>query len=95
MSDSQRLYAASKPIQWYADPAHEWLAVPLALVKALGIAERVSTCSYVDHLVGVAYLEGDCDAALFIEAVEKLGQNLDVTHLDGDCYIRDLPRFPI
>ena len=51
-----------------ADPAHGWLAVPLAEIRELGIAGDISQYSYIDTSEGVAYLEEDGDTLRFIEA---------------------------
>lgn len=49
---------------WVNDPGHGWLAVPAEKVR--DIAGKVSAYSYLQN--GWAYLEEDCDAALYIEA---------------------------
>ena len=55
-----------KPLTFYADPQHEWLAVPYKMLVDLGIEHNITRYSYRSkHL---AYLEGDCDAGVFIEA---------------------------
>lgn len=46
------------------DPGHGWLRVPLQLCEGLDI----SGYSYVDTAKGVAWLEEDCDAPLFLRA---------------------------
>lgn len=51
---------------FYTDPGHGWLAVPLSELERLGIADKISTYSYMSG--DVAYLEEDCDAPLFIKA---------------------------
>lgn len=59
----------------HEDPGHGWLEVPITLLKALGITKDVSTYSYVrgDN----AYLEEDCDYAVFMRAIQK-ANNWDV-----------------
>jgi hypothetical protein len=51
---------------WAVDAGHEWLAVKKQELEDLGIANDISTYSYQKG--GTAYLEGDCDAARFIDA---------------------------
>jgi len=51
---------------WAVDAGHEWLAVKMNELVNLDIAHKISSYSYMKG--GTAYLEGDCDAALFIDA---------------------------
>ena len=51
---------------WAVDAGHEWLAVKKQELVDLGIAHKISAFSYEKG--ATAYLEGDCDAARFIEA---------------------------
>lgn len=69
---------------FYTDPGHGWLAVPLSELERLGIADKISTCSYVKgHTV---FLEEDCDAPLFIKAagITKINE----LHTDNESIIR-------
>jgi hypothetical protein len=56
----------AKTYIWAHDAGHEWLAVKIDQLIELGIAHKISQYSYMKN--GTAYLEGDCDAALFIDA---------------------------
>lgn len=58
-------------LQMYNDPGHGWLRVPHNLITEVGIADKISACSYMTH--NFCYLEEDCDAPLFVEAAEKVG----------------------
>ena len=51
---------------WAIDAGHEWLAVRKSELEDLGIAHQISAYSYQKG--STAYLEGDCDAALFFDA---------------------------
>jgi hypothetical protein len=51
---------------WAVDAGHEWLAVKKKELVELGIAHKISGYSYEKG--ATAYLEGDCDAALFFDA---------------------------
>lgn len=55
-----------KTFTFYQDPSHGWLKVPESLVRELGIAEKISKCSYERN--DSVYLEEDMDAQTFIEA---------------------------
>ena len=51
---------------WAHDAGHEWLAVKQNELNNLGIAHKITSYSYMKG--GTVYLEGDCDAAVFIDA---------------------------
>tara|TARA_Y100000310_G_scaffold160012_1_gene159697 strand:+ start:315 stop:587 length:273 start_codon:yes stop_codon:yes gene_type:complete len=55
--------------KFFEDPGHGWLQVPIKEVVSLGIAEKVSGYSY--RYQDQAYLEEDCDYALFYDAYKK------------------------
>ncbi len=94
-------------LKWYTDPGHGWLRVPLQAVIDVGIAERISSCSYVAkaHPGGLnataqptAYLEEDCDAPAFLAAAGismETAETFPSTHTDGQSFIRRLPSFSI
>jgi hypothetical protein len=48
------------------DPGHSWLKVPVEELERLGIADQITSHSYL--LNGVAYLEEDVDMPLFMNA---------------------------
>ena len=57
---------------FHTDPGHGWLEVPMSLLRDLGIADKVSSYSYMRG--DSAYLEEDCDAGLFVQAfLERFG----------------------
>ncbi len=58
----------------YADPGHAWVKVPLEELKELGIAEKISSYSYMSRTH--AYLEEDCDLTLFAETKKAKGEEL-------------------
>lgn len=77
-------------MSWLADGGHEWLVVPVSSCKGL----PVSSYSYVDPVAGVAYLEGDCDAELWIRAFpDENVRDVRFDYVDGDAACRRLPRF--
>lgn len=57
--------------QFFADREHAWLEVQLQELELLGVADQVSEYSYLNKGAGVAYLEEDADAPLFISAYCK------------------------
>jgi len=73
--------------KWFADSGHEWLQVPLKAArfadqidKASG-GDGISTFSYVKG--AYAYLEGDCDAALFIKYLDVSDIEASAIHANG------------
>ena len=56
----------NKTYIFHTDPGHGWLAVPFKDIEALGVGDKISGYSYVKGKT--AYLEEDCDAAVFINA---------------------------
>lgn len=81
----------------YHDAGHGWYAVKKEVVLALGIANLISIYSYQDS--AHAYLEEDCDANHFFEAVKKLGPEkctliiLPSIYCGDRAKIRELPRW--
>jgi hypothetical protein len=77
----------------HSDPGHGWLEVPRGLLDTLGIAGDISAFSYIHG--DRAYLEEDCDASRFAEAMKAAGQTFTVkgVHTNHDHWIRNLHRF--
>lgn len=83
-----------KSYRFYSDPAHGWLRVPVAELSALGIATKVSSCSY--RKGRWAYLEEDCDAPRFIqEFVRKHERRPHIVEssCNGRSTIRSYPAY--
>ncbi len=79
---------------YHQDPGHGWIAVPVAEVIALGIADKVSHYSYIRS--GVVYLEEDCDASLWLrarEAADGHKPTLIEVHSNYDSVIRNYPSY--
>lgn len=57
---------------YFTDPRYGWLKVPIEELKALGIADKISDCSYIKG--AHAYLEEDYDMPIFL--VEKFGKDV-------------------
>jgi hypothetical protein len=69
----------------YSDPGHGWVRVPIAVLKTLGIADKVTHYSY--QRGDYAYLEEDCDMSLFIKAFNELnGRDPVFKHHSGNNY---------
>jgi hypothetical protein len=53
-----------KTYKFHSDAGHGWLAVKVKELEELGIAAKVSKCSYIKG--STVYLEEDYDAGLFM-----------------------------
>jgi hypothetical protein len=51
------------------DPGHGWVAVPKVMLTELGIADKISSCSYMRG--DVVYLEEDQDVTTWGRAFEE------------------------
>jgi hypothetical protein len=58
------------------DPGHGWLEVQVSEIYRLGIGDQISRYSYVNN--GCAYLEEDCDFAVFMEAKKYMGEPVEL-----------------
>ena len=79
-----------------SDPGHGWLRVPMLELISLGIADKISTCSYIDQSKQHVYLEEDCDLAIFAKAKGWQAGLLDehITEVFQDpCNIRNMQSF--
>lgn len=83
-------------LDFLADPGHGWLQVDMEQLKRLRIADQISAYSYVSRDRRIAYLEEDCDAGRFIEALKAAGIAYQIKehHSNGDSFIRRLPGYP-
>jgi hypothetical protein len=64
----------TKIVQVYADPAHAWAKIPLKDLFVLGIADKISSCSYERN--DYVYLEEDCDLTIYRQALNAKGITL-------------------
>ena len=69
-------------LDFYEDPGHGWLAVPLELLDRLGLLDQVSRYSYLRGRY--AHLEEDCDYSLFARAMNDRGLFFTVKHHHTD-----------
>jgi hypothetical protein len=75
------------------DPGHGWLKVPMMDLMVSGVMGKITSYSYYtrDH----AYLEEDCDAGTFIDALRSQGKTVNfktVVVADFDEYRNKLGR---
>ncbi len=84
-------------IHWEVDPGHGWLAVSKADCVKAGICDKISAYSYFDEESQIVYLEEDCDAGLFLDAIKdkfpiEFFRNIKETHRE-ETFVRELPSF--
>lgn len=84
-----------KVIFMYQDDGHAWGRVRISELLDLGIADKISDCSYIN--AGYAYLEEDVDMSLYCKAIIAKGIPFTFRTLryPGECFIRDLPRYSV
>ena len=61
---------------FHSDSGHGWLAVKRKEVESLGLADKISTCSYQKGKT--VYLEEDVDAQVFLKAMKDSGTDVEV-----------------
>jgi hypothetical protein len=74
-----------KTFDYIQDPGHGWVKVPVYLLAQLGIYNEISSFSY--YLNGFAYLEEDCDTAVFFKAYRS-AFGVDPKLKDKLCRVR-------
>jgi len=74
----------------HVDSGHSWYGVPRDMIDTLGVADKISTCSYVDDRN--VYAEEDCDAGIVLRALDEQGVAYYVAEarVNGDSWIRNL-----
>lgn len=83
-----------KAFSYYTDGGHGWVRVPLAIVAQLGIANSISSYSYMRS--SYAYLEEDSDMTKFHHAYTALNgyaPKYVAKHTEKQSKIRSYKRF--
>jgi hypothetical protein len=80
-------------INFMADPSHGWGEIPIDLIQELGISGQISRYSY--RRGDNAFLEEDCDLALFMQKAQAKGWTITFRerNFNHDCAIRNYPRY--
>jgi hypothetical protein len=65
------MHDLSTQLTFISDPGHGWLAVPLVDSAQLNLETQISPYSFINGRF--AYLEEDCDYAVYIAALEARG----------------------
>jgi hypothetical protein len=76
-------------IKVFADPGHAWARFPKARLLTLGIADKISTYSYMNG--SNAFLEEDCDLSVLISALRVRGYEIkfNESHTNRQSKIRN------
>ena len=64
---------------FYTDPGHGWLEVKYSELKELEIEDKISSYSYIKD--DAVYLEEDCDAAVYFDAMKAKGNEVEIIEL--------------
>lgn len=63
-------------LYYFTDPGHGWVSIKIQALKTLGIADKISSYSYMRG--ASAYLEEDCDLGLLYSTCDALGIKIDL-----------------
>jgi hypothetical protein len=78
--------------RFISDPGHGWVEVKINELHKLGITQAISRYSYQHQ--GNAYLEEDCDAAVFMDAKRAAGEPVELVEVYQEVTpIRNYPSF--
>lgn len=80
----------------YSDPSHGWIAVTQDDLQSVGI--NINMLSPYSYQYGTTiYLEEDCDAGLFLSALEAAGVQFKVVnkHTNKHHMIRNFPHLDV
>ena len=82
-------------IKVFADPGHAWARFPKAKLVSLGIADKISTYSYMNG--PNAFLEEDCDLSVLLVALRDLGYDIEFkeSHTNRQSKIRNYNTYKI
>ncbi len=83
-------------IKVFADPGHAWARFPKSKLVSLGIADKISTYSYMNG--SNAFLEEDCDLSVLLVALRARGYTdikFNESHTDKQSKIRSYNTYKI
>ena len=73
--------------KFHQDPGHGWLCIKIAELEALGIADKITSFSYMRKQS--AYLEEDQDMTTYQNALKERGIELET--VNGKMFNKDHP----
>ena len=82
-------------IKVFADPGHAWARVAKSKLVKLGIADKISTYSYMNG--SNAFLEEDCDLSTLISALRGRGYEIkfNESHTNRYSKIRNYQTYKV
>ena len=82
-------------IKVFADPGHAWARFPKSKLVSLGIADKISTYSYMNG--SNALLEEDCDLSVLLVALRDRGYEIkfNESHTNRQSKIRNYNTYRI
>ena len=82
-------------IKVFADPGHAWARVAKSKLVKLGIADKISTFSYMNG--SNAFLEEDCDLSVLIGALRSRGYEIkfNESHTNRYSKIRNYQTYKV
>lgn len=78
--------------KFHEDPGHGWVEVNISELVALGIQRKISRYSY--RYGNVCYLEEDCDAPLWLEAMKSAGREVELVFVNYPRNEAPLRKYP-
>ena len=87
--------AKTVAIKVFADPGHAWARVAKSKLVKLGIADKISTFSYMNG--SNAFLEEDCDLSVLIGALRSRGYEIkfNESHTNRYSKIRNYQTYKV
>lgn len=82
-------------IKVFADPGHAWARVAKSKLVKLGIADKITTYSYMNG--NNAFLEEDCDLSVLINALRERGYEIkfNESHTNRQSKIRSYRAYKV
>ena len=74
---------------FHEDPGHGWLEVPVSELLELGIINQISEFSYLSLDRKTAYLEEDCDLAVFFNAKKETDSPIIFDNANPKCNVKE------
>lgn len=78
-------------MKWIVDSGHAWLRVLKRHVNELGLQDKISDFSFQND--AYVYLEEDCDAPKYLEAINKKARDFDEIFYPAGAPCRDFARY--
>ena len=79
---------------FYSDGGHGWLRIDRKEAESLNILDKISTYSYQSKNGRFIYLEEDCDAGIYFNAMKAMNVHVDVKYHHSEySSIRSFPHY--